>query len=106
MCIRDSTGAITVLGGEIYYMDVGGIVGNVQGGVRLTGPIVDRAGDGDVLNGAGYIAEQAVVAGPLLLDRHSRNGCLLYTSLRAECCCFFWALQINLHRVLLRHILA
>ena len=26
--------------------------------------------------------------------------------LRAECCCFFWALQINLHRVLLRHILA
>ena len=44
-----------------------------HGGVRLSGPIVDRAGDGDVLNGAGDIAEQTVVAGPLLLDRHSRN---------------------------------
>ena len=31
------TGAITVLGGEIYYIDVGGIAGNVQGRSSVTG---------------------------------------------------------------------
>ena len=42
--------------------------------MRLSGPIVDRAGDGDVLQGAGYMAEQAVVSGPLLAERHAGNG--------------------------------
>ncbi len=31
------TGGITVLGGEIYYIDVGGIAGNVQGRSSVTG---------------------------------------------------------------------
>lgn len=34
------TGAITVLGGEIYYIDVGGIAGNVQGRSSVTGCLV------------------------------------------------------------------
>ena len=52
------TGAITVLGGEIYYIDVGGIAGNVQGRSSVTGCL-----DLGVLDATAYDFNCACIGG-------------------------------------------